>query len=158
MNNQQTNVGVGYERKDIRFGCLLAVIVAAVCIMAVIGYGVWRFFWWEEATQAVLKRSVNPLSPGLRVKLPPEPRLEQLDRMAGLESSDVNERLAVQEKMLDSYGRTEEEGFIHIPIQQAIKAVAGTLPVRESQSGKTTNDEGLIDSGEPNSGRMFREE
>jgi hypothetical protein len=156
MDNEQTNMGVRYERKDIRLGCLLAVIVVAVCVLATLGYGVWRFFWWQAGVQEAMKRSQNPLAPGLSAKLPPEPRLEQLDRMAGVASSDVYHRLAVQEKQLNSYGQTDEKGFVHIPIQQAIKTVAGTLPVRKQLPRQAAGDHGLIDSGESNSGRMFR--
>jgi hypothetical protein len=65
-------------------------------------------------------------------------------------------KLAAQEKVLNSYGPTAEKGFVHIPIQQAIKATVGKLPVKRQTQGEAAKDRGLIDAGESNSGRMFR--
>ena len=103
-----------------------------------------------------MKKSPYPLAPGFSRKLPPEPRLEQLDRLAGIDNADVAEKLAEKEKALDSYGPTEEKGFVHIPIQQAMKAVAGKLPMRKEPQGPTAADNGLLDAGQSNSGRIFR--
>ena len=76
--------------------------------------------------------------------------------MAAVESSDVFKRLAAKEKALNSYGTTAENGFVHIPIQQAIKAVAGSLPAKGTSQGRAAHDNGLLESGDSNSGRMFR--
>ncbi len=158
--------GVRYEPKDIRLGCLLAVVVAAGCVLAVMGYLVWRFYWSEAAAQAERKKSPYPMAPAMSEE-PPwtpspggpyQPRLEQLDRMSGDRSADVYQRLADKEKTLNSYGASGEKGFVHIPIQQAIKAVAGTLPVaKEPSQGRVARSNGLVDGGASNSGRMFRE-
>ena len=89
----------------------------------------------QEAAQAGGRRS-RPIQ-WRRVssaKLPPEPRLEQLDRMAAVRKLRRYQRLAAKEKALNSYGPTAEKGFVHIPIQQAIKAVAGKLPVAKEPS------------------------
>jgi hypothetical protein len=97
------------------------------------------------------------MSSGLSTQLPPEPRLEQLDRMAGnTENSDVSKSLAAKEKVLNSFGPTTEKGFVHIPIQQAMKAVAGKLPARKEPQPPTVANQGLLEAGESNSGRMFR--
>ncbi len=157
-NGETEDTAVRYERRDIRFGCLLAFMLVVLCIMASLGYGVWRFFWWQNSARQEAGRSPYPLAPAASKQLPPEPRLEQIDRLAGVENSDVAKRLAGQEKVLNSYGPTEEKGFVHIPIQQAIKATAGTLPVRKPSAEATAKDKGLVDSGESNSGRMFRGE
>lgn len=83
--------GVRYEPKDIRLGCLLAVVVAAGCVLAVMGYLVWRVYWSEAAAQAERKKSPYPMAPAMSEE-PPwtpspggpyQPRLEQLDRMSG---------------------------------------------------------------------------
>jgi hypothetical protein len=76
--------------------------------------------------------------------------------MAGAAKSDVSKRLAAKEKALDSYGPTTEKGFIHIPIQQAMKAIAGKLPIRKQPQASTAASSGLLDGGESNSGRMFQ--
>lgn len=156
MDKKETNPGVRYERKDIRPSRLLAAMVLAACVMITLSYGMWQFFWWQADAEQQAKRRPYPPAATPSPRLPPEPRLEQLDRLAGVEMTDVNHRLAVQEKSLNSYGPTEEKGFVHIPIHEAIKATAGKLPVRKSLPGPAANDNGLINSGESNSGRMFR--
>jgi hypothetical protein len=148
---------VRYERKDIRFGCLLAVMLVAAGVVAVLGYTVWRFFWWEARSQDARNRSAYPLR-APSIQLPPEPRLEQLDRMARTEGADVYDNLAADEKQLNSYGATDEKGFVHIPIQKAMQTIAGQLRVRKQSPGSAATDNGLLDSGESNSGRIFRGE
>jgi hypothetical protein len=149
--------GVGHEPSDIHFRPIPVLMAIGCAILAVLGYTIWRFYWFQAAAQEDIKASPYPLAPGLSAKLPPEPRLEQLDRMAAVESSDVSKRLAAKEKALNSYGATVEKGFVHIPIQQAIKAVAGSLPVAKGSSqGRAAHDSGLLEAGESNSGRMFR--
>jgi hypothetical protein len=157
MDNKEPNSGARYERKDIRLRWLLIFMVGVCCFAAVHYYVTWRFFWWQENAQEA-KESPYPLRPTMSTKLPPEPRLEQLDRMAKVETSDVSKRLAAQERTLNSYGPTEEKGFVHIPIQQAIKAVAGKLPVRRESPAPTAKNRGLMEEGESNSGRVLRGE
>jgi hypothetical protein len=143
MDNGPTeHPDVRYERKDIRFGPLLGVMAAAVCVLAAVGYGAWQFYWWDAGVEQAAKRSPYLVAPGLNDQLPPEPRLKELDRMAGVESADVRKRLAAQEKALRSYGPTDERGFVHIPIEQAIKAVAGNLPVRNQSPGPAAKQSG----------------
>jgi hypothetical protein len=149
--------GVRHETSDVRLRAVLVLVALACCVLAMVGYAVWRFYWFQAAAQADRKASPYPLSPGLSAPLPPEPRLEQLDRIATVESPEVSKRLAAQEKALHRYGRTAEKGFVHIPIQQAIKAVAGTLPVaQQPPPGAAIHNNGLLDAGASNSGRMFR--
>ena len=60
--------------------------------------------------------------------------------------------------MLNSYGPTDEEGFVHIPIERAME-YAGRPSCRSARAVTTDrrgNDNGLVDAGESNSGRMFR--
>jgi hypothetical protein len=155
MNDEpREHADVRYERKDIRLSGLLWLIVAAICILVVLGFGIWHFYWWQAGTEQASKRSPYGAAPS--AQLPPEPRLEQIDRLAEGEAASVLTKLAAQEKALNSYGPTAEKGFVHIPIQQAIKAVAGKLPVKQRQRGEAAKDQGLIDAGESNSGRMFR--
>jgi hypothetical protein len=149
--------GVSYERGDIGFRWLLAIVAGACCVLAVLGSLVWRFYWFQERAQEEVKKSAFPLAPGLSAKLPPQPRLEQLDRLTAVESVAADKRLAAKEKALNSYGPTAENGFVHIPIQQAIKVIAGNLPIaKESSQGCAAHSNGLLEAGESNSGRMFR--
>ncbi len=148
---------VRYEPRDIRIRWLLAVAAGVCCFAVLQYYGVWRFLRYQEQTQAEARRSPYPFAPAPSATLPPQPRLEQLDRMTPEESAAVNRQLAAKEKALHSYGPTAEEGFVHIPIEQAMKAVAGTLPVAaESSRGRAADSNGLLEAGESNSGRMFR--
>jgi hypothetical protein len=157
MAKEETNVGVRYERKDIWLRWVLALLLGAMCFVAILLFVIWRLFWLREGIVEAAK-SPYAVAPRSATQLPPEPRLEQIDRLAGVAASDVNKRQTAQERILNSYGPTADKGFVHVPIRQAIRAVAGQLPVRHKSPGETAEDNGLIDAGESNSGRMFREE
>jgi hypothetical protein len=149
---------VRYEATDIRFGWIFALIIAGCCVAATHYFLVWKFYGWQRGVQATNKAS--PYIPAIipSSQLPPEPRLEQLDQLAGVESSNVFNRQAAKEKLLRNYGPADDKGFMHIPIQQAIKKIAGQLPVRKEPQKQINKDAGLIDAGQSNSGRMFRGE
>ncbi|MCE5268156.1 MAG: hypothetical protein LLG00_09755 [Planctomycetaceae bacterium] len=148
--------GVHFERKDVRFGCLLAALLAAGCVLVGLSYTIWQFYWWQAGVHEREGRSPYPMAPAPSTRLPREPRLEQLERMARVESDTLSSRLAAQQRVLDSYGPSGEKGFVHIPIEQAIKAVAGRLPVRHKPPEAPVKSRGLVNSGDSNSGRMFR--
>ena len=151
-----TNPGVRYERKDIRFGCLLAAIIVAGCVVVSVGYGMWRFYWWQAGQQQANGRSQYPLNPGSTRDCRPN---RGSSRSIGWPARrfQLFQVLAEKEKVLNSYGPSEEKGFVHVPIQEAIKATAGKLPVRKQPPGGA-NDNGLMDAGQSNSGRMFKGE
>ncbi len=144
-----------YEEKDVRFGCIMALLIAAGGILVTQFSAVWFFFRGEQRSQAVSKESPYPLSPSSSGQLPPEPRLEQVDRMEHDQIANVRLQQAEQLKFLNSSGPTDEKGFVHIPIEEAMKRIADQLPVRR-QPPETGKDRGLTDSGQSNSGRMFR--
>jgi len=149
-----------FEPKDIDLRPIIVSLVAALGIIAGIYYGVWRFYWFQAQAREEVKRSRYPMASGPSTNLPPQPRLEQLDRMPAKErdlfrGGAATADLAADEKALHRYGPTSETGFVQIPIEQAIKAIAGTLPVaNETSPGVHAN--GLLDAGQSNSGRMFR--
>ena len=89
--------------------------------------------------------------------MPAGPRLEPLDRSAATETTDVFAKQLAMENALHSYGNTTEPGFVHIPIEQAMKLVAPTLPVRHAGAQPPAKGFGLVDGGEPNSGRLYSE-
>ena len=149
MDNQETNAGVSYERKDVPLRLVLGLLTFAGCFVTLVAVAVYWFYWAEEGSQRAAKGSTAALAP----RFPAEPRLEQIDKLAGVEKADVVKRLAALEKTLNSSGPTDEKGFVHIPIQQAIEAVADKLPVRKQPPGKAANN-----SGQSNSGRMIRGE
>lgn len=142
------------ETRDVRFGLILGILLGMTCVGIVHLILVWRFFWWEAGTQAMRKESPYPLAPQLSTKLPPSPRLEQIQFLSGDTSGYVQKQIAAQEKVLHSYGTTGEQGFVHIPIEQAIRLTAEQLPARQHPPS-AAHDGGLLDSGEPNSGSRF---
>jgi hypothetical protein len=147
------HASVRYEHADIRLGCLLAVIAFGVLTVAITIFAIGKLYWFEAGAQEAEKRSAYPLVTSPTAALPPQPRLEELNRMADV---DDDERLKGQLEALRSGGPAEEKGFVHVPIEKAIQAVAGNLPVRKHAAGFPADDSGLVDSGESNSGRMFR--
>jgi hypothetical protein len=79
--------------------------------------------------------------------------------VAGVERLNVYERQAAREDLLNRYGTTREEGFVHIPVGRAMTLLENKLPARkEPPAGQRRRGDGLVDGGEPNSGRLFRGE
>jgi hypothetical protein len=154
MADEETNVGVSYERKDVRLGVVLALLTVAGGLVIFVFFGVWWFYWGEESVQKKAKGSTEALAP----LFPQEPRLEQIDALAGMGSTNVDKRLVEQERLLNSYGPTEDKGFVHIPIQQAIEAVADKLPVRKQPPAEAKNKRGPADAEKSNVGKTNRGE
>lgn len=133
-------------------------VVLTVPILAAIGFFViLEFFRYSERHQRSIKFSEYPLAPAPSSALPKEPRLEPLNRIAGNKSANDFDRLLSQESSLTTFGSTSEKGFIHIPIQDAIKLAVPRLKSREQPPGEAKKDNGLRYGGGPNSGRIFEE-
>jgi hypothetical protein len=149
---------VQYERSDADFRSITSIGIASLLLGALIIAALWWFFLGYRAYQARIKQSPYPLAPRSSNALPAEPRLEQLNRIRGIEDANVYERLAEKEDVLNSYGPTPEKGYIHIPIEQAMSLLANKLPFRQEPAAAEKRANGLVDAGEPNSGRVFRGE
>jgi hypothetical protein len=161
------NPSVKYERTDADHRWVLGILLAGLVLALIIISAVSWFFNALERYQARSKESPYPLAPGPTTGLPEEPRLEQIQRIpppAGLgprPSSLIPHSSAKipDEVHLASYGPTDEKGFIYIPIERAMELVAKKLPSRPASSSEDTKRQnGLVDDGGPNSGRMFRKE
>jgi hypothetical protein len=198
---------VRFEHTDASLGWILAIGIGSMALAALIfSLLLWFFFHYKDY-QAAIKRSPFPLAPHPSEALPAPPHLEQLNRIAGIEKSNVYEREAGKESLLHSYGlpvpegiaaetgkTPPENGFVRIPIEQAMAWVvqAKKLPARQEPPPSTflgaspvgaaaapgmrplgiivqlfagqrfqnqrQRGYGLVDAGESNSGRMFREE
>jgi hypothetical protein len=150
---------VRYERSDANFRWIFGILLSALALAAIIYFSVGRFFYDYRDYEASIKRSQYPLAAAATDTLPPEPRLEEVNRMAGIEKGNVYLREEQQEAILQSYGPVGD-GYVHIPIDHAIDLLAGKLPVRPKQPNaeQARRQNGLVDAGEPNSGRMFRGE
>jgi hypothetical protein len=149
---------VRFERTDISFRGVMAVIVAAACAVSLQLYLTMKFYRHDEARQQAAKQTAFPLAADRKAALPVEPRLEQLDRLAGDESPDARRRRATEEAKLHAYGDTDEADFVHVPIDWAISQAAERLPSKATKVETPAKDRGLLDSGEPNSGRLLRGE
>jgi|GEM_PF-1467474 len=148
---------VRFERNDANFSPILIILIVVMGIATIHFASVWWFFKQYRAHQAAIKQSAFPLQPGPSNQLPAEPRLEPINRMAAIEKGSVYVIEASRERILNSYGALES-GYVHIPIQRAMDLLANKLPARPKPAGNAQKENGLVDAGEPNSGRMFRGE
>jgi hypothetical protein len=156
-NGQPQHPEVRYEHSDANFRAILFIILGTMALAVVIQMAVLAFFYDYRDSQADIKKSPYPLAPTPSTALPAEPRLEQVDRLAGVETPNVYERMESKEKILNSYGDTPEKGFVHIPIDKAMKLLENKLPARPAPPAEQVEkSRGLVDAGESNSGRMFR--
>jgi hypothetical protein len=144
------------EPTDVNVRAIVGILVIALVLGAIIHGAIFGFFNGYRDYLSEARRSPFPLAPVPANGLPPEPRLEQLDRMEDIERGNVYLREKAKEETLTSFGPTDEKGYVHIPIEQAMKQIK--LPARKTQPQTAARDRGLVDSGEPNSGRMFRRE
>jgi hypothetical protein len=151
---------VRHEKSDASLRWVLGLLLGAMVLAVIIFGSISWFFHDYNAYQSNLRRSAFPLAPDAQKRLetlPPEPRLEQVDRLRGSEASNGFKREQAQQEILGSYGPLPgEEGFIHVPIDVAMKYLAGKLPARAEKTDAEAHDNGLVDGGQPNSGRMFR--
>jgi hypothetical protein len=150
---------VQFEHSDVRFDWILGVVVAAVILGAIILTGVFRFFVDYSGRQSAIKSSGFPLAERAEsAPLPAQPRLEQINRLADSESSNVYQREKAKESVLESYGKMPEEGYIHIPIGRAMELLEKKLPARTEPrtEEQEKRENGLVNGGAANSGRMLR--
>jgi hypothetical protein len=126
---------VRYEHSDISFRGVLAVIAVAACFLPLMLYLAMLFFRHDERAQQAAKRSAFPLAASQPAGLPTEPRLEQLDRLAGVASRDALRRRAADKAKLHGYGETTEAGFVHVPIDWAMTQAVQRLPSKPTKSG-----------------------
>lgn len=152
---EQENQSISFEHRDVPFRPVLIIAIVGVGIGAAIFALVYAFFCADTDRLAYRRESEFPLAEHPSNALPARPILEQVEREEGKPGEDVYQRLLAQEAQLETYGDANEKGFVHIPIRQAIASVAGQLPVRKERPA-ASKDNGLVDSGASNSGRMFR--
>ena len=83
--------------------------------------------------------------------------MEQINRMEKIEKGNVYLREETKEAKLANYGPVGD-GYVHIPIDRAMDLLADKLAARPEQPSEeqAKRQNGLVDAGEPNSGRMFR--
>jgi hypothetical protein len=149
---------VRFEKTDASLPAILTIMGCAIVLAILMHVILWVFFTSYGRQLDVARKSEFPLAPTPSTALPPEPRLEQLDRLEGNAVVDVYARQRDKEAALKSYGKSEEAGYVHIPIETAMQHFASKLPVRKHQPAGPHRDLGLVDAGESNSGRLLRKE
>jgi len=172
---------VKYEKTDAHFGAIFGIVIGAMIFAAFVHYVILLFFHDVRKHEAEAKESPYPLATNpepadsnehnyerTSYKLPKGPVLEEVDRRAGVEKNNVYKRQENREKLLDSYGPTREDKFVHIPIERAIELMeteryrlkAREVPAEGEQKNRYEEQRrrsgGLVDHGESNSGRLFR--
>jgi hypothetical protein len=158
MTDTNQHPNVRYEPTDASFRWVLGILAGSLILAACVFFLVNSFFFRYRDYQDTIGQSHFPLAPVGSPTLPSEPRLEQVNRMSSIETGDISRRLESKEDALNNYGSTKEQGYVHIPIDRAIDRLANKLPVRAKQptAEQERRQNGLVDAGESNSGRMFR--
>jgi hypothetical protein len=148
-----------YEERDVSFRAVMIVTIASCVVGVVVFFGVRGFYW------AAIKSDVRgdaALAPADRPsdkpteQLPPEPRLELLDRLQKTPASNVSRWEQGEEKSLEKYAPSDEKGLVRIPLELAEELMPSRLKARPASEVPKFRDKGLVDAGESNSGRMFR--
>jgi hypothetical protein len=158
-DGRAVNPTVHFEPTDARFGPIAFIMLGTIVLAVVIFVSVWVFFYNLRNAQEESKKSPYPMAPGPSTALPREPRLEQVDRLAGNTTPNVNDRETANLKILNSYGTMPEEGYLHVPIDRAMEVLLQQQTLRsrpEPPAEQSRRSSGLVDSGEPNSGRLFK--
>jgi hypothetical protein len=126
--------------------------------LAVIHGAVFAFFDRYSEHLAETNRSPYPLAPRPSTALPMPPRLEQIDRLAGSKTG-ADAREAAKLRILNSYGNTDADGYVHIPIERAMQLAVQKKLLKarpEPAVEDVRRSSGLVDAGESNSGRLFK--
>jgi hypothetical protein len=171
------HVGVRHEQSDAGLRPILGVALGSIILGIIIAVALFVFLYRTQGYLTKVRQSsfpvaseqrqqlppgpgAHPLNGGTRAgqheRLPPEPRLEQINVREGVAAARVADLYARDADILHSYGPTQEKGFVHIPIERAMTLLEGKLPVRKEPAPDGKRDQGLLDWGESNSGRLFR--
>jgi hypothetical protein len=151
---------VRYERSDVQFRWIIGIIIGATVFGVVVLFAVQRFYHGYAEYEARIKVSQYPLATD-NGRLPREPRLEQINRLAHVEKGNVYLREEAREEVLHSYGAIPgEEGYVRVPVERAMDFLAhdNRLPARPAQPvDARRRQNGLVNGGASNSGRLLRE-
>lgn len=151
----QENPTVQHERRDANVGRTLAVLGVFAIFMSLMLFAIWHLWRYAEREQIAAQRMGFPLASHPSQQLPPEPRLEGLGE-PDEKRKEIPPAVAVREEQLNRYGKTDDSDFVHIPIARAMEYLVGKLPIRKPTNTDRSADTGLLDAGEPNSGRRLR--
>jgi hypothetical protein len=148
QNETRDRGGPRHERRDVD---AVGILVTAATLALIIALS-FAACWWLLAV-AWPRTSESTLQTRAQRRLPPEPRLEQVDRIG---SAHLQDRTAEPpsfhaDQQLNSYGWVDREArIVRIPIREAIKIVAEEklLPAvsdgrQESRESKSSTERGI---------------
>ncbi len=145
---------VRHEPAEIPLAGVLVVLLAfAAVFVAVALVSDWVLVGNSEATGEAKQTATYTTPSDAR---PPEPRLEPLDYETAV-AANVFKAQIEKEHTLNSYGATEEEAYVHIPIDEAMKLAVKSMPVQQGAEKLPEKSFGLVGGGEANSGRQYAE-
>jgi hypothetical protein len=142
------------ERTDVHLGPVLGVVVAIAVGLAIVIVSARLLFNYEQM-RPLGRSSVNAASESQN--LPAQPRLGPLEPQSPEAAVSFAAGQREQERVLNSFGKTTEAHFAHVPIDQAIRHLAKLLEGGEQAAKRNPKSTGLVGGGEANSGRLFHE-
>ena len=165
LPDEPTHPSVRSEPTDLSFRGVMGFLAGLAIILVLIGAGAWGMVVYLTGRDAEQKRSDSlwttqdqgsgSLFNGSREtrredlgedrsRLPSLPRLEGIERepfgreLVPAYPGSVQEEMKEEDKRLAGYGWVNrEQGIVHIPIEEAMKKLAGRLPARD---GKDVNE------------------
>lgn len=154
-NEPDRNPHVQIEHSDASLKWILRILAAAIVAAFLIHLFVYLFFRRWQMQLTMERKALSPVS-AQKSQMPPEPRLEQIDQLENERPSHAAQTASYVDQ-LQRYGPTEDKGFVQVPIDRAIDRIQGKLPARSLPPHDVMRRSfGLVDHGEPNSGRLFR--
>jgi hypothetical protein len=127
-----------HEQRDVNIPGLLICAGVLAATVAIAFFAAWWGFDYLSAREKS-KSSAFPLAAQERGRLPPEPRLEEVDRLEGkMGNIRPMELDAADERMLETYGWVDEKaGVVRIPISRAMKIIVDNnlFPARPDEAG-----------------------
>lgn len=153
MNEPSDHPQVLCEHSDVRCGPIVAVIATVAISLALAGLAAAWFLRRENRVHAPWA------APGGRtpaVAIPAEPRLEPLAVPTPDGGPSFLARQQAQEAALHTFGKTDDAGFVRVPIETAIGQLAKALQAAGPPAERSAKSHGLVAGGEANSGRSLR--
>ena len=147
-----------HEQRDVNIpGLLICAGVLAATVALAFFVAWWGFHYLSARDKS--KSSAFPLAAQERGSLPPEPRLEEVDRLKGkMGNMRPMELDAAHERMLETYGWVDEKaGVARIPISRAMKIIVDNnlLPAQPDEAGDRKLERERPRPSAANAGRAF---
>lgn len=144
---------VGHEQVDLNLFSVAVTLVFLGLALMTVGVGT-GWLLHGEARLRSERFAAATWSPN--VDLPRQPRLEPLEPQIPASASFVAGEQAAEAR-LHGHAPASETGFVQIPIDKAIDQVAKELRA-QGPIKAPAKSQGLVGSGDSNSGRMLRED